>query len=501
MSDFRRSLIASQSSGALVSVSDAGEFTNHYIKPDKSTYRGSGDVFLDIHGRLWRPPFTTPVATTRFKSINFDDSRIAFHYCIDLHGRFWKRDMGNILTMWFPAISWKHIYTNFYSGVNDPSTAGDPRPRWWHGIDIDGNLWQWSNETDIMQIGDKKWTELFIVTKYSAEANVNDIGQYIYGNTTDGKLWLWNTNDGYSSIVHFADLNVKKLYSWSEYPQEGYTSIFCISDTGHLYSWGYNYFGSLGLGDTEDRATPTRVGDNTWESIVFEDVAAGRSWAYPYCDLRIFALDASGKLWCWGNDEQSPSDADCIYRLPVVRDDSLIVKEISHADYIISPAPVLGDIVWKGNISSVMFSNRFIDDIYPYNNILYGFGVDGTLYTWGLIPMLSPSKTVIGGENPTPCDANIKVKQLRNITGSWISFIGEDGYIYSRSITKKTIGWVDSGWKTLNTVPCVLASGDMFIDRQGYLYKGLDSTTPLNSSRKISGFFSTINDVRYVIQK
>ncbi len=63
----------------------------------------------------------------------------------------------------------------------------------------------------------------------------------------------------------------------------------CAIDTDHqLYCWGLNLDGELGLGDTEPRDVPTRVGMGAdWEAV-----AAG--WRYTV------ALKTDGTVWTWG---------------------------------------------------------------------------------------------------------------------------------------------------------------------------------------------------------
>ena len=61
-----------------------------------------------------------------------------------------------------------------------------------------------------------------------------------------------------------------------------------IDQIGALYCWGQNDNGQLGVGDSDGRATPTRVGDQTDWSVI----AAGGS---STCGLR------GTTLWCWGD--------------------------------------------------------------------------------------------------------------------------------------------------------------------------------------------------------
>lgn len=63
----------------------------------------------------------------------------------------------------------------------------------------------------------------------------------------------------------------------------------CAIATNHaLYCWGYNDKGQLGLGDTDSRDTPKKVGTSTnWTSV---------TTGYQH----TCALNSSGSLYCWG---------------------------------------------------------------------------------------------------------------------------------------------------------------------------------------------------------
>ena len=63
-----------------------------------------------------------------------------------------------------------------------------------------------------------------------------------------------------------------------------------IDPLGALYCWGHNARAELGLGDTDPRSVPTRVGvESDWL-----DVHTGK---HLTCGLR-----AGDQLWCWGDD-------------------------------------------------------------------------------------------------------------------------------------------------------------------------------------------------------
>ena len=72
----------------------------------------------------------------------------------------------------------------------------------------------------------------------------------------------------------------------------GYSHSLGIKQDGTLWAWGYNSQGQLGLGDTDDRDTPTQVGSDTdWSSV-----SAG--------DIHSLGLKQDGTLWAWGYNGQ-----------------------------------------------------------------------------------------------------------------------------------------------------------------------------------------------------
>jgi alpha-tubulin suppressor-like RCC1 family protein len=70
---------------------------------------------------------------------------------------------------------------------------------------------------------------------------------------------------------------------------EGYS--FALADSGEVYAWGNNEFGQLGLGDKEDRLTPTKVPGLTGVKAI---IAGGG---------HFFALTESGEVYAWGWNE------------------------------------------------------------------------------------------------------------------------------------------------------------------------------------------------------
>jgi len=69
-------------------------------------------------------------------------------------------------------------------------------------------------------------------------------------------------------------------------------ATIALVSSGELYAWGANDLGQLGAGDTEPRATPTRLGGSA-TGVPFRAVSAGHQHG--------LALSRSGKVFAWGN--------------------------------------------------------------------------------------------------------------------------------------------------------------------------------------------------------
>jgi alpha-tubulin suppressor-like RCC1 family protein len=113
---------------------------------------------------------------------------------------------------------------------------------------------------------------------------------------TDGTLWTWgenyagklglgNTTDRSSPVQVGAGTN------WSSIAAGGFNHSLAIKTDGTLWSWGSNNFGQLGQGNTTDRSSPVQVGaGTTWSSI-----AGGGNCI-------SISLKTDGTMWAWGRN-------------------------------------------------------------------------------------------------------------------------------------------------------------------------------------------------------
>ena len=172
-------------------------------------------------------------------------------------------------------------------------------------IKTDGTLWGWGRNVhgelglndaaapaSPVQIGtDTTWEKL----------PTRNRAVYSMAIKTDGTLWAWGYNgvgqlgqgsyspaSGYSSPVQIPGT------TWSSTAASGNWAA-AIKTDGTLWSWGYNFYGQLGLntegGPGGKKNSPNQVPGTTWSYI--------SSMTYG-----ATALKTDGTLWCWGDNGQ-----------------------------------------------------------------------------------------------------------------------------------------------------------------------------------------------------
>jgi hypothetical protein len=111
------------------------------------------------------------------------------------------------------------------------------------------------------------------------------------GLRADGTLWVWGYNG--SGQLGLGDLEDRysptrlgNSANWSAVSTDGW-SAHAIRSDGTLWAWGDNFRGQLGLGDNLKRDTPTRVG-------------SASNWAAVSASSSTLALRSDGTLWAWG---------------------------------------------------------------------------------------------------------------------------------------------------------------------------------------------------------
>ena len=124
-----------------------------------------------------------------------------------------------------------------------------------------------------MAVGDKfklnnglKLSENYVTEQYWTDQVLGP--DYIFS----GGLWSWGFNFfgqlGLNDLVHRSSpTQVGSLTDWKSVSCVNYHSL-AIKTDGSLWAWGHNYYGELGLGDIVHRSSPVQVGSLTnWKSV------------------------------------------------------------------------------------------------------------------------------------------------------------------------------------------------------------------------------------------
>lgn len=173
---------------------------------------------------------------------------------------------------------------------------------WYHsfGIRSDGTLWAWGeNEYGQLGIGYQSWRATIPqrVGTASNWAAVSAGHTHTLGLRSDGTLWVWGSNlygqlgsGAVSSDNVTSPVQLGTGTNWVAIAAGDFHSLAVRSD-GTLWAWGYNNKGQLGLGSTSySVATPTQVtGDVDWARVDAE---------YDYS----MGIDQDGDLYSWGNN-------------------------------------------------------------------------------------------------------------------------------------------------------------------------------------------------------
>jgi len=227
-----------------------------------------------------------------------------------------------------------------YSAV---AAAPLPLPMWspyaGAALDADGRVWPWY----LVAYNDGTQVLPSAAAPIPGVANVKAVAGSLLLKQ-DGTVWRWFE----SEITGSPDICMRRYVLTAE-PVTGLDQItaiateegakFALKADGTLWSWGSNYYGQLGLGDREDRATPTRIPNLDDVVAVF---ALGSS---------NYAAKADGSLWGWG-----------VNRMPLP--DGASAGEVN-------PAPVL--------ISGI----DQVKQMAAGPDIVVALKHDGTVWAWG----------------------------------------------------------------------------------------------------------------------
>lgn len=127
--------------------------------------------------------------------------------------------------------------------------------------------------------------------KPSASIRTSNLG-FSLCTKTDGTLWSWGFNGygrlGLGNTTNYSSpKQIGSLTNWAT-PSAGVTHSLCVKTDGTLWSWGQSNYGALGLGAVYVRSSPVQIGALT-------------TWAIPSAGSSFsVCTKTDGTLWSWG---------------------------------------------------------------------------------------------------------------------------------------------------------------------------------------------------------
>ena len=167
-----------------------------------------------------------------------------------------------------------------------------------YGVSEDGKFFKM--DVDMENLSDETWTE---VNKKSELSEIGKIKKsvayegmffvitengdlYGWGSNWSGQLGIGNTENQASPVKVTGVSNVEDIYC-------GTRSTFVKTKTGEVYAFGSNMYGQLGIGNITDQNTPVKI--STLSNI--KAIYIGSD------NYNSFAVTETGDVYSWGSNE------------------------------------------------------------------------------------------------------------------------------------------------------------------------------------------------------
>ena len=180
-------------------------------------------------------------------------------------------------------------------------------------IKTDGSLWMWG-DNQYGKIGNSgQWdyadhhnfayqTHPARILENVESVCISDDGDAVAAIQTDGSLWTWGRSD-FGILGNGGEWNCSRLQEDSDVPiyyqsepvqvmegvaavDLGWSRTAALKTDGTVWTWGWNRYGQLGTGSTEDASSPAQILTGA------AALAGDRDWCA--------AILADGSLWTWG---------------------------------------------------------------------------------------------------------------------------------------------------------------------------------------------------------
>jgi alpha-tubulin suppressor-like RCC1 family protein len=180
-------------------------------------------------------------------------------------------------------------------------TAAGASDNYTAAIDTSGHLWTWG-QNEYGQLGDGTYDDTPAGTTRVQEdtnntwASVSVSDYHTAAIDTSGHLWTWGLNDNGqlgigNAVNHNTPQSVEPTHTWLSVSTGDHHTVAIRSD-GTLWAWGLNDNGQLGIGATGNRNTPVQESTHATNWV---SVSAG--------DFFTVAIDSDGDIYAWGDND------------------------------------------------------------------------------------------------------------------------------------------------------------------------------------------------------
>lgn len=222
---------------------------------------------------------------------------------------------------------------------------------------------------------------------YKVGDNYTDLSGKFVIRTNNGILYLWNAEEGNYALEDLVDANGEKIVVVDIATSNNHTLL--LTNTGDVYSFGYNYYGQLGYSTSANYSyLPQKIDE--LKDIV--KIAVGDSYS--------LALDKYGRLWTFGYQRY--------------------YKNGRYYTSINSVVPTQASKIQNIDISQKLKNAIDITNEYIVTK-------DGKIFTMGLY-----NKTFgVGEEIPGITGNVIKATRTSNSGSGHTAFLTEDGEVFT----------------------------------------------------------------------
>jgi alpha-tubulin suppressor-like RCC1 family protein len=217
-----------------------------------------------------------------------------------------------------------------------------------YSIFPDSNLGYYNNSKIYFGISDYLGNVNNIPVNYSINKSM-----YVYGDNNYGQLGLGSTvnwQDTQTELKYFKDNNINIVKIFSHKNRSELNNNFFIDNNGTVYACGYNSYGQLGIGSSDNKNIPTKI--SVFKNENNEEITKPIIIKIVNSDYATLFLDNNGNVYGCG------------------KDNSVFTEKLSHVNFKTYPTLLSPEI---NNIIDIVFTDYgFL--LLNNNGIVYAIG-------------------------------------------------------------------------------------------------------------------------------